>query len=46
MGVDEAQLRRKGLVELGIVMGLLGLLLLICARTEAACVGVGKVRKQ
>jgi len=46
IGVEEAQLRRNGLFEFGIVRGVPLPLLLIWARTEAACAGVLKVRKQ
>jgi hypothetical protein len=45
-GTEEAQLRMKGLLELGIVTGEVLAVLLIWARTEAAWAGVGKVRKQ
>jgi hypothetical protein len=44
-GTEDAQLRTKGFAELGMVTGFM-FPLLIWARTDAACAGVGNVRKQ
>lgn len=45
-GTLDAQFITKGLEELGIIAGLPFPALLICAKTDAACAGVGKVKKQ
>ena len=45
-GTLDAQFIKKGLEELGMIPGLPFPALLICARTDAACAGVGKVKKQ
>lgn len=44
-GTEDAQLRTKGFAEFGMVTRWL-FPLFICARTDAACAGVGNVRKQ
>lgn len=45
-GTLDVQFIENGLEELGIIAGLPFPVLLICAKADAACAGVGKVKKQ